>query len=197
MKKLVGFLIATLWTGAAYCEEAQPAFTRAIYLRQLAECKAALSANPIHAGAPRFGMAARAAFELGDYDKARLYATEGLESVHALPPRMAKSLGGNSVFYGHWVLGRLALMAGDTARAREELVLAGTSPGSAILRSFGPSMRLASDLLTRPESNQEDRLAVIQFLRGCQVFWPDEHIESWVSAVESGETPKFPPSLLF
>lgn len=178
------------------CASNVPAGLQAIYTRQLADCEAALSANPIHAGPSRFGLAARAAFELAQYDKARTYAIEGLESVRALSPRMLGHLGGNTIFYGHWVLGRLALMDGDIGRARQELVLAGTSPGSALLQSFGPSMRLASDLLAQGGAGPEDRTAVIGFLEGCSHFWQYDGLQHWIVAVQKGGAPQFPPSLL-
>ena len=67
---------------------------------------------------------------------------------------------------GHMVLGRVALKRGDVETAKRELLLAGATPGSPQLDSFGPNMSLAKDLL---EKKQAD--TVIEYFALCVKFW--------------------------
>jgi hypothetical protein len=60
---------------------------------------------------------------------------------------------GNAVHDGHVVLGQVALAFGDVDTAKSELLAAGRTPGSPQLNSFGPNMRLASDLLDAGEGD--------------------------------------------
>src|SRR4029450_1364637 len=90
--------------------------------------------------------AAKAAFETGRLDEARIYSERALE----LAPTMRNDWNyGNAVHDGQMVLGRLALKSGDAELAKRELLAAGASPGSPQLNSFGPNMSLARDLLER------------------------------------------------
>jgi hypothetical protein len=191
--QLAVFLAATALCDA---DVSQPPYMHDIYAKQLAECETIISLAPKHAGPVQYAMAARAAFELGAFEKARTYANKGLESVKALRPGMAAIIGGPAVFYGHIVLGRLALAGGDAATARGELVLAGQSRGSPELNTFGPTMRLAYDLLSRQDAGEDDRKSVATFLDECSAFWPNESLTSWRGAVLNGLVPEFPRSLL-
>jgi hypothetical protein len=108
-------------------------------------------------------IAAMAAFEVGEVEKARSYARELLD----LAPKYVRNWNyGNAIHYGHVVLGRVALSAGDVSLAKQELLAAGATPGSPQLNSFGPNMTLARDLLMRGE-----RETVLQYLRECGRFW--------------------------
>jgi hypothetical protein len=87
---------------------------------------------------------ADAAFEAGEYAKARTYASELLSRADA-------GHRGKAIFCGNQVLGRLALVAGDVEGAKAHLLASAETTGSPTLCNFGPSMVLAGGLLARGE----------------------------------------------
>jgi TonB family protein len=99
---------------------------------------------------------------------------------------------GNALHDGHTVLGRLALRQGDVPKAREQLLASARTPGSPQLRMFGPTMRLAQELLEKGEKD-----AVIEYLTLCRNFWTTGAISlsAWSQAVRDGRTPDFGLSL--
>jgi hypothetical protein len=126
---------------------------------------------------------AEAAFEAGDFSKAHAYASELLSKADSGHKGLA-------VFYGNQVLGRLALAEGDVERANGLLLASAETTGSPTLCSFGPSMLLARELLSRGE-----RDVVLRYLERCSSFWEHgaERLARWASAIERGETPDFRP----
>jgi hypothetical protein len=58
---------------------------------------------------------------------------------------------GNAVHTANLVLGRIALADGDVEEAKCLLLLAGQTPGSPQLNSFGPDMLFAEELLEKGE----------------------------------------------
>ena len=110
---------------------------------------------------------------------------------------------GNAIHNGHAVLGMVQMRRGDLPEAEQELLRAGASPGSPQLNSFGPNLTLARDLLLK-----ERRVAVLEYLELCRVFWyPDSGSESdtvnavrvggWVEEIRRGEMPDFGPNLIY
>lgn len=101
---------------------------------------------------------------------------------------------GNAVHQGHLVLGRVALARGDVDKAKAELLAAGGPPGSPQLDSFGPSMRLAKDLLDAGEIQ-----GVLEYLELCRAFWKMDRglLDQWKADVLEGRTPKFGPHLRY
>jgi hypothetical protein len=137
------------------------------------------------------GETAKAAAQLRSYKDAELYATELLR----LAPAYRKDWNyGNAIHDGHMVLGRIALVNGDRATARRELLLAGASPGSPQLNSFGPNMSLARDLL-----RTGDRQAVFQYFDECEKFWKFGHgrIARWKILARFHLPPDFGANVLF
>lgn len=122
---------------------------------------------------------AEMAFESGDHAKAGAYATELLD-------RAAEGHPGEAIFWGNQILGRLALAAGDVQGAKARLLASATTTGSPVLRSFGPSMKLAAELLGRGEKE-----AVLRYLAACRHFWESgqEEIATWSGLIERGESP--------
>jgi hypothetical protein len=110
---------------------------------------------------------------------------------------------GNAVHQGHIVLGLVALGRGDEAQAAERLLLAGQTPGSPQLNSFGPNMSLAKAFLEEGGSRE----VVIEYLALCGRFWGsgtsaiDElsraRLEGWKRAVLEGEVPDFGANLYY
>src|SRR5262249_10553905 len=134
---------------------------------------------------------ARAAFTAGEHEKARRYAQEMLDKA-GLPENAGSA--GAAIHHGNIVLGRLALLAGDGGGGQRRLLEGGKTPGSAPLRSFGPSMVLAKELLGRGE-----KAAVLEYLRLCSLFWQtrDQRIDQWIYTVEQGGVPDFGRNLIY
>lgn len=124
------------------------------------------------------------ALEAGAEAEARIYAERLLE----IAARHAREGYGNSLHYGHTILGRLALRSGDIQQAREHLLKAGETPGSPQLDSFGPGMILAKELLERGE-----REVVLQYFALCARFWKmgRRKLGRWSRQVRSGRIPDF------
>jgi beta-lactamase regulating signal transducer with metallopeptidase domain len=128
---------------------------------------------------------ARAAYGAGELAEARRYA----EQLLAEAERRGEGWNyGNAVHHGHTVLGLLALAEGDREEAARRLLLSGDTPGSPQLNSFGPSFKLAEELLDLGE-----REAVLRYLEKCAVFWSSSRgrLESWAAAAAAGGPPPF------
>ncbi len=80
------------------------------------------------------------------------------------------------------VLGRIALERGHVKEAKARLLESGRIKGSAVLGSFGPSMKLAQELLAAGE-----REAVLQYLDLCRGFWKYDRgrIDRYIALVTS------------
>lgn len=135
--------------------------------------------------------AAVRALERGQGDRAALLARRLLELAVEFPHDWNY---GNAVHHGHLVLGRVALAAGDLATAKVELLEAGRTPGSPQLNSFGPNLRLASDLLALGE-----REVVLQYLELCRAFWKlgGDIMDVWQAEIEADRRPHFGPNLVY
>jgi hypothetical protein len=131
------------------------------------------------------------AVECGKQELAEAYAREALQ----LAPQFRQDWNyGNAIHNGHVVLGRLALAHGDVAGACRELLLAGQTPGSPQLDSFGPNMSLAKALLQHGQ-----RAVVIQYFDECQVFWRSDfgQLRKWRLLARLHLPPDFGTNLVF
>ena len=101
---------------------------------------------------------------------------------------------GNAIHVGNLVLGEIALDSGDINEAKRYLLLAGDTPGSPQLDSFGPNMLLARELLEKGE-----RDVVLKYFQKCSQFWElqEDRLESWRQTVNSGGLPKFGANLVY
>lgn len=129
--------------------------------------------------------AALAAYDMEKFSDAEAIAQKALE----LAPLFGKNWNvGNALFAGHTVLGLLALRRGDVEQAIQELHESAKNPGSPQLGSFGPTMRLAKELLKRGETE-----AVIAFLHQCLAFWTMGHawVAVWEKKIRRGLIPHF------
>jgi hypothetical protein len=133
---------------------------------------------------------AKVAFDAGQFGKARDYAALALET--ATNPKDWHY--GNNIYYGHMILGRLALRDGDVAEARRRLLAAAHTPGSPTLRSFGPNVSLAKDLLERGEPG-----SVLEYFALCREFWKmgGDRLDAWTATVSRGGMPDFGANLLY
>lgn len=131
---------------------------------------------------------AKAAFAAGLIDDARKAAEKMLEDEEA-----GWNLG-NRIHQGNLILGRIALAEGNVDEAKSRLLLAGRTPGSPQLNSFGPNMLLARELLERGETE-----VVLEYFELCQKFWksPRRELEQWVDDVKSDRIPRFGGNLAY
>jgi len=125
----------------------------------------------------------RIAYEAGEFEKSRQYATDQLNMVDS---RKGQWDYGQLIYDGNVALGRLALHDGDVAKAGDYLLAAGKTPGSPPLDSFGPNMTLAKELLDRGQSG-----VVLQFLKECSAFWNTKDLKNWTAELQEGKTPDF------
>jgi len=129
------------------------------------------------------------AFEAGDLKQARTWAVEILsQAANNQNPALL-----DAVHHAQIVLGRVSLVNGDLKEAKERLVLAGQTAGSPALKSFGPNMSLAKELLDKGE-----RETVIKYFQECAGFWTHkEKLDQWTALVKAGQTPEFGANLVY
>lgn len=132
--------------------------------------------------------AMRTAFEAGSHGLARAYALEALGNKGPF-------WDGQTAHWAHVVLGRIALADGDVDAAAEHLVAAGgiDTTYAAGLRSFGPNMALALELLLAGGA----RDAVLRYFDLCAEFWDAEQLREWRGVVEAGGLPDFGSNVFF
>lgn len=121
-----------------------------------------------------------AAFAAKRYDLAKRHAQAMLDANPSQGPD------GDLLHKGNTILGRIALIEGDVARAKMHLLDSGNVPTSPSLGSFGPSMTLASELLAMGH-----REVVLDYFDLCAVFWDSEELNTWRVALDIGQTPDF------
>lgn len=129
---------------------------------------------------------AAAALAAAKVEKARAYAQELLSLGEAQSKFVDAS--GQAIHIGNLVLGRIALMAGKVSKAKEHLLAAGRTSGSSPLKTFGPNMLLAKELIEKGE-----RDVVIEYFDLCAKFWErqDGKLKLWESIVRQGKLPDF------
>jgi len=160
-----------------FAARAYEQYSRAYTMAQGAEKSSILTRLPV------------AAFEAGDLKHAREWALEILKQAATNQNPILV----DPVHHAHIVLGRVALVNGDMREAKEQLMLAGQTAGSPSLKSFGPNMSLAKDLLDKGE-----RDTVIKYFEECASFWKDGgKLSQWTTQVRAGETPQFGANLVY
>jgi len=97
---------------------------------------------------------------------------------------------GNAVHHSNVILGRIALKKGDIEAAKKHLSLAGDTPGSPQLNSFGPDLKLAEELFAVGEVD-----SVVSYLEACKKFWSSGcergALDRGIGQIRSGELPNF------
>jgi hypothetical protein len=127
----------------------------------------------------------------GSLEKAEKFANETLKIAEMYKDDWNY---GNAIHKGHLTLGRIALRKGEVEEAKRQLLLAGKTPGSPQLDSFGPNMLLAQELIEKGENT-----AVLEYLGLCEKFW-DLHLGKlikWKEQIIKGEKPNFGANLLY
>jgi len=134
---------------------------------------------------------AKAAICAENYKKAKDYSIELLQIASQYQDDWNY---GNAIHDGHLVLGRIAIKNGDLEKAKNHLLLAGKTPGSPKLKTFGPNMSLANDLLEAGEKK-----TVIEYFKDCKKFWKmnDGRLDSWIASIKGGGKPYFVVNLQY
>jgi hypothetical protein len=139
---------------------------------------------------------APAALSAGETEKARSYALELISLGDQLKsqPGFGQSLYTQATHVGNLVLGRIALARSDIGGAKQYLLAAARVPGSPPLKSFGPDMELAKELIEKGE-----REAVVEYFDLCATFWEreDGKLAKWKNIVQQGGMPDFGPNLVY
>jgi len=145
--------------------------------------------------------AAWAAFESDQKDRAQSLSIESLSICHRLLGSGKFGHGDLGVFLapayddlgealhrGNLILCKISLVEGNMVSAKKYLIESANTPGSPVLKSFGPDMSLAKEMLKRDE-----RDIVIKYLELCSKFWKShrEDIPIWVKAIKNRKTPDF------
>jgi hypothetical protein len=128
---------------------------------------------------------AEAAFSEGDLQRAVKLADELLKLAIG---RERDWNYGNAIHKGHIVRGQVALARGNVESARIELLLAGGTPGSPQLDTFGPDTTLAEQLLGLGET-----AVVLAYLDLIRVFWRMHggRLDAWTEDILEGRPPAF------
>lgn len=148
------------------------------------ECWLGLAnANIIYGEYSQVEYMAYIAFEIGQYTKAKKFASMLLYYQESYPLRVA-----NNIYHGNVVLGRLALSKGDFRRAKKYLLKAAKTKGSPQLSSYGPGLSLVRELFEVGE-----KAVVVEYLQLCKSFWKFDmgRLDRWIQEIERGEIPGF------
>ena len=126
-------------------------------------------------------VAAKAALEAGEKEKARDYAVQALSAADAyaanlkhiglFPDRPRSFIGIPYVdYYANFVLGRLAILDGDVRSAEQYLLAAGRTYGWSIPTfPHGPNLSLALEVLKH--GDDQSRRVVVEFLDEISRWW--------------------------
>jgi RNA polymerase sigma factor (sigma-70 family) len=183
----VSFVLLKLYTGSFPSLSFQ-GMSRQNYKRAMNDLKTAKTEEKRFYALDR---ASKESFVAGHIEEARDYAQE----LMALLPKYKGDWNyGNAIQDANLVLGRIALREGNTEAAKKYLIVAGKSPGSPQMDSFGPNMTLAKDLLEKGE-----RDAVLEYFMLCRKFWKMDHgkLDQWIQEVMDAKTPDFGANLLY
>jgi len=156
-------------------------------LAALEEATFGLSGNKLLCKLPDL---AKRALKAEETDKAGAYAKQLLQMARQYPDWCY----GDAIYYGNFVLGRIAVQEGNLAEAGQYLLAAGATPGSPTLDSFGPNVTLAKELLEKGQSG-----VVLQYLALCKNFWKMDRgkLDEWSATVRGGGVPDFTSNLYY
>jgi len=209
---LVTCLRCVLWgqagTGRSFLPP-NPTYSRAVARGEdpkehLAKAEARYAAGgDSESSAGLLALAAKAALEAGENDKAKDYALKALRIADEVAARQAKRGWLKPRDYGavptvdfnaNFVLGRLAILQGDVRSAERYLLASGQTSGDAVLRTVGPNMSLALELLKR--GDDKSRETVKEFIQEIKRLWEKPDIfDKWLLEVSAGGTPDFGSTL--
>lgn len=122
--------------------------------------------------------AADAAFEAGDFDRAKEYASK---LTHRSDCGFA-----DFAHKGHQILGRVELSSGNVELAKKLLLVSVEKTDGPVLRSFGPQFDLARELLKLGAKDE-----VLNYLERVRQFWKPAQVDQWREQILSNGTSSF------
>ena len=133
------------------------------------------------------------AYENNDVESVRILAEEYL-NLAALNKKDWNY--GNAIHQANIYLGLIAVENDEIEEAKNYLMLAGQTPGSPQLNSFGPNMLLAKKLL---ENGEVD--IILEYIKMCKKFWRFIFnfikIKKWNQKIKKGLIPDFKAHLIY
>ena len=123
---------------------------------------------------------------LPDHAEAELMAGD-LEGAERDARQLLRMTGSSDLTHSaNTLLGRIALRRGNLNEAKERLADSARIEASPMLGSFGPSMKLAQELLAAGE-----RDAVLEYLEECRLFWKSDRgrLDRLVDLVQHAAAP--------
>jgi hypothetical protein len=121
-----------------------------------------------------------------EFDEGKRAQELAIELLTEAPKETAPGFRSDLLHDIHTTLGRAALLRDDVEEAKHQLIAAAAVDGSPVLKSFGPNMALAKELLDKGE-----RDTVLNYLSACAAFWKDPRLQQWIASVSDGRTPDF------
>lgn len=133
------------------------------------------------------------AYRMKDYSTAEQLCDEYLK----LAPQYKDNWNyGNAIHVANIILGLIAVERNELENAKEFLISAAMTPGSPQLKTFGPNMSLANELLKRGEKE-----IVLSYLKMCKSFWRWlfrlNKVRKWQKQIKIGKIPNFKGHLLY
>jgi hypothetical protein len=134
--------------------------------------------------------AMRFAYAANHFIEADLYAKSSIELAAQQKDNI--ELYSEVIHSGKRIRGLVALRHGDVTAAESYLIASAQVPGSAVLKSFGPNMMLAKELLLIGEHE-----TVIDYLNLCKKFWNNKNLELWEAEIKNNKIPEFGANLSY
>ena len=102
----------------------------------------------------------------------------------------------DAVHHSNLVLGLIALKKGEVEQSKNHLIKAGKTKGNGVLKSFGPNMSLANELLKIGE-----REVVLEYISLIMKFWymifSWRKTRLWKKQILNNELPEFGGNLIY
>jgi hypothetical protein len=125
-----------------------------------------------------------------DVHTAEVLAPEVLRQTESLKSTLPSELIGRNIYNAYDALGRSAVERGDYEAAKQCLLQAATTPGTANMAGWGPNLKLAKALLDKGYGD-----TVVMFLTACKSFWNKPIVDQWIVQIKSGQHPTFAPNI--
>jgi hypothetical protein len=125
-----------------------------------------------------------------DVHTAEVVAPEVLRQTESLKSTLPSELFGRNIYNAYDALGRAAFERGDYEAAKQYLLQAATTPGTANMAGWGPNLKLAKALLDKGYGD-----TVVMFLTACKSFWNKPIVDQWIIQIKSGQYPTLAPNV--
>jgi len=156
-------------------------FTEAYSLKESRCLKAIEAADGNPDDYPGTKYAAETCFWSGNFDQSKTFTQLLKENIDHFDHYATR---GQMLHDYHTLMGRHLLREGNTGGAKQQLLLSVGVEPSPSMRTFGPNMELAMDLLKAGEI-----ASVLEYLDVCAGFWNEEPVRIWKQKINAGRLP--------